>query len=354
MTLTKSPSISDLNERSREIFRMIVDAYVDTGEPVASRTLARRLGAHLSPATIRNVMADLQDLGLLYSPHTSAGRLPTEIGLRLFVDGLLEIGGLTEAERRDIEVRCAATGVNLTQALEQASEALSGLSRHAGLVMAPKAEATLSHIEFVNVGNGRALVVLVNEHGTVENRVIDLPPGLPSSALMHASNYLQARLLGRTLGDARAEIIQELEDHKAALDELSSAVVEKGLAVWAGGGGGHLIVRGQARLLDDVTGLADLDRIRGLFDALETKENLLRLVDAAEQGPGVQIFIGAQNDLFSHSGWSMVIAPYKNEREQVVGAIGVIGPTRLNYARIIPMVDYTAKVIGRMLGTPRG
>ena len=354
MPVTKSPSISDLNERSREIFRMIVEAYVDTGEPVASRTLARRLGAHLSPATIRNVMADLQDLGLLYSPHTSAGRLPTEAGLRLFVNGLLEIGGLTEAERRDIEARCAATGLNLPQALEQASEALAGLSRHAGLVMAPKAEATLSHIEFVSVGNGRALVILVDSHGAVENRVIELPMGLPPSALVQASNYLQSRLVGRSIGEARSDILRELDEHRAALDELSRGVVESGLAVWSGVGGGHLIVRGQARLLDDVTALEDLERIRALFDALETKQNLLRLVEAAEQGEGVQIFIGAQNDLFSHSGWSMVIAPYKDDREQVIGAIGVIGPTRLNYARIIPMVDYTAKVIGRMLGTPRG
>jgi heat-inducible transcriptional repressor len=354
MMLTKSPSISDLNERSREIFRLIVDAYVDTGEPVASRTLARRLGTHLSPATIRNVMADLQDLGLLYSPHTSAGRLPTEAGLRLFVDGLLEIGGLSESEQRDIEARCAALGRNPSQALEQASEALAGLSRHAGLVIAPKTEATLSHIEFVNIGNGRALVVLVDSHGAVENRVVDLPLGLPPSALTQASNYLQARLIGRTLGETRSTILQELEEHRAALDELSRRVVESGLAVWSGDGGGRLIVRGQARLLDDVTAIGDLERIRGLFDALETKETLLRLVESAEQGEGVQIFIGAQNDLFRHSGWSMVIAPYKDERQQVVGAIGVIGPTRLNYARIIPMVDYTAKVIGRMLGHTRG
>ena len=351
MAVTKSPSISDLNERSREIFRMIVDSYVDTGEPVGSRTLARKLGAHLSPATIRNVMADLQDLGLLYSPHTSAGRLPTEAGLRLFVNGLLEIGGLTEDERRDIEARCAASGRSLNQALEQASVALAGLSRYAGLVVAPKTETALSHIEFVNMGGGRALVIMVDRHGSVENRVIELPPGLPASALTQASNYLQARLIGRTLGEARLDIRRELEEHRATLDTLTQSVVESGLAVWSGDGGGTLIVRGQARLLDDVTAVEDLERIRALFDALETKQNLLRLVEAAEQGEGVQIFIGAENEMFSHAGWSMVIAPYRDENEQVIGAIGVIGPTRLNYARIIPMVDYTAKVIGRMLGT---
>ncbi len=330
---------------------MVVDAYVDTGEPVGSRTIAKRLGTTLSAATIRNVMADLQDLGLLYAPHTSAGRLPTDAGLRLFVDGLLEVGSLTESERTDIETRCATTGRSFAQTLEQASTLLAGLSRHAGLVVAPKVGNQLSHIEFVSIGAGRALVILVDRSGNVENRVIDLPPGLPLSSLVQASNYLQARLVGRTLTEARADISSELDEHRAALDELTCTVVERGLAVWGGDGQhGTLIIRGQAQLLDDVTAIEDLERIRALFDALETKESLLRLMDAAEQGQGVQIFIGAQNDLFNHAGWSMILSPYSDEQRQVVGAIGVIGPTRLNYARIVPVVDYTAKVVGRLLG----
>jgi len=350
MPLTTTPSLVDLNERSREIFRLIVDAYVETGEPVGSRTLSRRLG-NLSPATIRNVMADLQDSGLLYSPHTSAGRLPTDAGLRLFVNGLLEVGGLTEGERRDIEARCAGSGRTLTQALELAGEALAGLSSHAGLVVAPKTASPLSHIEFVNLGGNRALVILVDRAGHVENRVIELPPGVTVSSLVQAGNYLQARLVGRTLVEARDEISQELGEHRAALDDLTRKVVEGGLAVWAGDSeAGTLIVKGHARLLDDVNAIEDLERIRGLFNALETKESLLRLVQAAEDGQGVQIYIGSENALFGHAGWSMVLAPYGNSDERVVGAIGVIGPTRLNYARIIPMVDYTAKVIGRLLG----
>jgi heat-inducible transcriptional repressor len=343
--------ISELNQRSRDIFRTIVDAYVETGEPIGSRTISRRLGISLSPATIRNVMADLEDLGLLYSPHTSAGRLPTEAGLRLFVHGLLEVGALSEQERENINVKCATSNRSLPEVLAEASSMLSGLSSCAGLVLAPKTDRTLKHIEFVNLGPGRALVVLVTEDGLVENRVLEVPLGMPASTLQTASNFLNAKLIGRTLDEARNAVTREMDEQKTQLDELSSRVVEAGLATWAGSGStGHLIVRGQAKLLDDVTALSDLERIRALFEALETKEATLRLLDAANKAEGVQIFIGAENTLFSHAGCSLIIAPYQNSREQIVGAIGVIGPTRINYARIIPMVDYTAKVIGRLLG----
>jgi heat-inducible transcriptional repressor len=346
---TPSP-IYELNERSREIFRVIVDGYVATGEPVGSRTLSRRLGQNLSPATIRNVMADLEEAGLLYAPHTSAGRLPTEAGLRLFVHGLLEIGRLAEDERRSIESLCAARGKSLAQALEEATSALSGLSHCAGIVVVPKQERPLKHLEFVHLGPGRALVVLVTEDGLVENRVIELPLGLPPAALVSAGNYLNARLIGRTIEEAKAEIEEEIASNKARLDELTSKLVATGLASWAGGEGSALIVRGQANLLEDVTALTDLERLRTLFEMLETRETMLRLLDASKQGEGVQIFIGAESHLFGITGCSVVIAPYHNSREQIVGAIGVIGPTRLNYARIIPMVDYTAKVIGRLIG----
>jgi len=346
---TPSP-IYELNERSREIFRVIVDGYVATGEPVGSRTLSRRLGQNLSPATIRNVMADLEEAGLLYAPHTSAGRLPTEAGLRLFVHGLLEIGRLAEDEQRSIESLCAARGKSLSQALEEATSALSGLSHCAGIVVVPKQERPLKHLEFVHLGPGRALVVLVTEDGLVENRVIELPLGLPPAALIAASNYLNARLIGRTIEEAQTEIVDEIASNKAQLDELTSKLVATGLASWAGGEGSALIVRGQANLLEDVTALTDLERLRALFEMLETRETMLRLLDASKQGEGVQIFIGAESHLFGITGCSVVIAPYHNSREQIVGAIGVIGPTRLNYARIIPMVDYTAKVIGRLIG----
>jgi heat-inducible transcriptional repressor len=344
------PGLGGLNERSREILRHIVDAYMETGEPVGSRTISRRLGMALSPATIRNVMSDLEEFGLLYAPHTSAGRLPTEQGLRLFVDGLLEVGGLSKEERASIEGKCSAAGRSVAEVLEEATTMLSGLSHCAGLVVAPKTERALKHLEFVHLGPGRALVVTVTEDGLVENRIIDVPMGLPPASLVEATNYLAARLLGRTLAEARSEVLADLDEHRAELDELASKVVEAGLATWAGGNkGGALIVRGQAHLLDEVTALSDLERIRGLFAALETKEAMVRLLDAADQAQGVQIFIGAENELFGLAGCSMVIAPYRNSREKIVGAVGVIGPTRINYARIIPMVDYTAQVIGRIL-----
>jgi heat-inducible transcriptional repressor len=343
--------ISELSERSREVFRMIVDGFVATGEPVGSRTLSRRLTQNLSPATIRNVMADLEDAGLLYSPHTSAGRLPTEAGLRLFVHGLLEVGRLAEDERRNIESLCAARGKSLAQALEEATTALSGLSHCAGVVVVPKQDRALKHLEFVHLGPGRALVVLVTEDGLVENRIIEVPLGLPPASLVAASNYLNSRLVGNTLEEAQQSVRQEIESNQAQLDELTTRLVETGLASWAGGDrGSALIVRGQANLLEDVTALADLERLRRLFEALETRETMLRLLEASKLGEGVQIYIGAENPLFVGAGCSMVIAPYQNSREQIVGAIGVIGPTRINYARIIPMVDYTAKVIGRLIG----
>ena len=345
--------ITELNERSREIFRHIVEAYVETGEPIGSRTLSRRLSATLSPATVRNVMADLEDAGLLAAPHTSAGRIPTEAGLRLFVNGLLEIGSLSTEERASIDSQCAATGRSVAQALEEATSALSGLSRCAGLVVAPKLDRSLKHIEFVPLGPGRALVVMVTEDGMVENRVIDVPLGMPPANLTSAGNYLNARLAGRKLEEARSLIERELEAHRAQLDALTSRVVEAGLAVWAGSENGrdsHLIVRGQANLLGDVTAIEDLERIRALFQALEAREAMVKLLDAANDADGVQIFIGAESNLFSVAGCSVIIAPYTDKREQIVGAIGVIGPTRINYARIIPLVDYTAKMIGRLIG----
>jgi len=343
--------ITELNERSREIFRQIVDSYMETGEPVGSRTIAQRLSVALSPATVRNVMADLEDAGLLFSPHTSAGRLPTEAGLKLFVDGLLEVGSLTEAERRDIEVRCAGAGRSVPALLEEVSTTISGLTGCAGLVLAPKTSSPLKHIEFVPLSPGRALVVLVSENGLVENRVIETAPTLPPSALVEATNYLSARLVGRTLDEAREEIQIELEAHRAELDSLTTRVVEEGLATRSGSDSeARLIVRGRAHLLEDVTAVADLERIRNLFEALETKETMLKMVSLADAADGVQIYIGSENQLFSLAGCSMIVGSYQNTQNRVVGAIGVIGPTRMNYARIIPMVDFTAKLIGRLIG----
>jgi len=343
--------ITNLNNRSREVFKQIVDAYLETGGPIGSRNLTKRLNVDISAATVRNVMADLEEAGLLSAPHISAGRLPTEAGLRLFVDGLLEVGNLTEAERRNIDEQCAGTSKSLDSMLEEVTTTLSGLSQCASLVVAPKADSPLKHIEFVNLSPGRSLVIMVSENGIVENRIINTPPTLPASALVEATNYLSARLVGRTVEEASGEIIAELEAHRSMLDQLTSKVVESGLATWAGDSpGGSLIVRGQSHLLDDVSAVADLEAIRSLFTTLETKEEMVKLLTMTDDAEGVQIFIGADNDLFDMTGCSMIVSPYHNSSEKIVGAIGVIGPTRMNYAKIIPMVDYTAKLIGRVLG----
>jgi heat-inducible transcriptional repressor len=296
-------------------------------------------------------MADLTEAGLLFAPHTSAGRLPTEQGLRLFVDGLLQFGELGEEERETIAAALAASGRSLEDTLAEASSLLSGLSSAAGLVLAPKSDGAVRHIEFVPLGSGRALVILVNADGHVENRVIEIPPGVPPSALQQASNYLNARLVGRSLGDLRRVVAEEMAVDRTQLDALSAQVVEAGLATWTGEGrGGSLIVRGQARLLSDVTQIERLAAIQALFERLETQETMLRLLDLAEQSEGVRIFIGAESGLFGTTGVSMVVAPARGEAGRIVGAIGVIGPTRINYGRIIPVVDYTARVIGRLLG----
>ncbi len=330
-----------------------MEAFLATGEPVGSRTLSQLLPVALSPASIRNVMADLEGMGLLYAPHTSAGRVPTERGLRLFVDGLLEIGELAPAERAAIEARITGTDRRLEDVLTQATTLLSGLSRCAGLVVAAKQDCVLKHVDFLSVAPGKALVVMVSEDGQVENRLIDTPLGLPASALSEAANYLNARLRGRTLDAARVSVLAELESERAELDVLTAKIVAEGLATLAGPADADekvLIVRGTSHLLETMEAQSDLDRIRTLFDDIERKNDLIRLLELAKEGDGVRIFIGSENRLFSLSGSSIIAAPYANAQGKVVGVIGVLGPTRLNYARIIPMVDHTAKVIGRLLG----
>ena len=348
--LFESPGIATLDERARDIFRRVVETYIQTGEPVGSRTVSRG-GVHLSPASIRNTMQDLTELGLLAAPHTSAGRLPTHAGLRLFVDGLLEIGDLGEDERREIETRLTGRGRSFEEALEEASSMLSGLAGGAGLVTAPAREYGVKHVEFVALGPDQALVVIVFEDGAVENRLMRTPPGLTPSALQEASNFLNARLRGRTLVQAKSEIGRELTEARQALNASAARLVEDGMAAWTGDGAPDraLIVRGRANLLQDASAREDLERVRMLFDDLEQKERLIGLLDDVREAEGVRIYIGAETRLFSLSGSAVIAAPYMSGRQRVVGAIGVIGPARLNYARIIPLVDYTARVLGRML-----
>jgi heat-inducible transcriptional repressor len=343
--------LEELDKRSREVFRHIVDAYVETGEPIGSKNLSGRLGMSLSPATIRHVMADLEQAGLLYAPHTSAGRLPTEAGLRHFVHGILELGDITPQEQKEIEKHCKTTGKSLPTLLEDATQALCGLSRCAGIVLAPKSEAILKHVEFVALNPGRTLVVLITEDGLVENRIIETPIGLPPSSLTEAGNYLNNRLAGRTLKEAKALILGELDDNKTQLDLLTTKVVEEGLAIWGGQGtAASLIVRGQSNLLQDVRHMEEFNKIRTLFEALDTQKEIVELLDKAIAADGVQIFIGSDSSLFKLSGCSLIISPYSTDNGRIIGAIGVIGPARLNYSRVIPMVDYTAKLIKKTIG----
>ena len=339
-----------LNPRSLEILRHIVDAYVQTGDPIGSLTLAERLGNTLSSATIRNVMSRLEDLGLLYSPHTSAGRLPTEEGLRFFVQGILEQADLSDADRHMIEEKCHEKNLSLTELLGEVTHVLSGLSHSAGLVIIPKEEKTLKHIEFVAIDGQCGLAIIVTSDGDVQNRLIDLPPGISQSTLAEASNYLNARLVGQTLNDAKRRVSSELESHQARLDHLTKEVVESGLAIWSGSGkSASLIVNGQSNLLQSVHHIEELNSIKDIFRLLEKKENLVNLLDASLKGDGVQIFIGAENDLFRYVGCSLVLSPYENKLGNVVGAVGVIGSTRINYGRVIPMVNYTSKILSRLI-----
>jgi heat-inducible transcriptional repressor len=355
-TRPETRAIADLNDRSREIFRQIVESYLATGEPVGSRNLSRILPMTLSPASVRNVMADLEAAGLIFAPHTSAGRLPTEVGLRFFVDAMLEIGDVSAEERARIEaqMRAAAFGHTFETALAEASMLLSGVSRGAGVVVTTKSNARLKHIEFVRLDPTRALVVLVSEDGSVENRLLDLPAGLPAGALVEAGNYLNARIQGKTLADLKSDIEARRAQMERELDTLTAKLVEAGLATTAGPAESRqLIVRGQANLLEDLKAAEDLERIRLLFADLETQTDVIDLLARAEGADGVRIFIGSENKLFSLSGSSLVAAPFRDGSQKIVGVLGVIGPTRLNYARIVPMVDYTAKVISRLLAPGR-
>jgi heat-inducible transcriptional repressor len=340
--------LAEMNDRAQDIFRLIVDSYLTTGEPVGSRTLSRLMGTALSPASIRNVMADLEDLGLLYAPHTSAGRMPTESGLRLYVDALMEFNNLEESDRRRIEdLSNRASGID--NLLAEAGKLVAGLSSCAAIVATPKRDRAVRQIQFVPLGEGRTIAVLVFADGSVENRMITLPADLPPASLIAATNYLNARLSGHTIAQARASILEEIKNHRGELDALSAHVVEQGLAI-ADRDTGQLFVRGAAKLLEDVKAIEDLESIQKLIDLLDQQETMARLLEAAESGQGVRIYIGSENRLFRHAGLSMVVAPARGRDQQVVGAVGVIGPTRLNYGRVVPIVDYTSQVIARLIG----
>ena len=345
-----APTITELNDRARDIFRTIVESYLASGSPMGSRTLSKLGALGLSPASIRNVMQDLEELGLLASPHVSAGRIPTDIGLRLFVDGMMQTSAPSVEDRATIEGQMRRDGDSIEEIMTRTTAALSGLSACAAVVMAPKRELILRQLSFVPMGPNRALAVLVGDDGTVENRAIDLPPGLPATVLIQATNYINARLAGLTLAQAGFRLAEELAADRAALDEAAQGVVARGLAIWSSDGLSRpvLIVRGSSHLLDDHAA-ADIERVRLLLADLDGKEDLARVLDLARDGTGMKIFIGSENKLFSLSGSSVIAAPYRASGDRIVGVVGVIGPTRLNYARVVPMVDYTAQALSRLI-----
>ena len=342
-------SIGEMSDRARDVFRMVVEAYLDSGHPVGSRTISRISGLNLSPASIRNVMQDLEETGLLAAPHTSAGRVPTETGLRLFVDAIMQVAEPRAEDRAAIEALIDRSGP-IEEAISNATAALSGLSACAGIVLVPKAEPLLRQLAFVPLAAGQAVAVLVGSDGSVENRVVDLPAGVTPSMLTEVGNYVTARLSGLTLSDAQARLDKEISAGRAALDQAAQELVARGLAVWSEDGSRRpvLIVRGQANLIDEVAA-EDLERVRQLLDELEGKEEIARLLDRARAGDAMKIFIGSENELFALSGSSVIAAPYRGRDGKVVGVVGVIGPTRLNYARVVPMVDFTAKALSRLL-----
>ncbi len=345
-----TPPITELTTRARDIFRLVVEGYLATGTPVGSKMLAGPGGVSLSSASIRSVLADLEGQGLLAAPHTSAGRLPTEAGLRLFVDGIMQVAEPTVEERLAIESRISTPGP-IEAALEATSALLSSLTSGAGVVMVPRREPRLTHLQLVPLGPGRALAVLVGEDGGVENRIVELPMGLPPGALEEASNYISAHLIGRTLAEAALTMRADISSGKSALDAASRDLVERGLAVWSEDAMARpvLIVRGQANLLDEAA-LTDLERVRSLLDDLENKQSVADLLDTAREAQATRIFIGSENRLFALSGSSVIASPYRDREGKVVGVVGVIGPTRLNYARVVPMVDFTAQSLGKLIG----
>ena len=343
--------LTEMNDRSREVFQRVVEGYLQSGEPVGSRTLTRSLNENLSAATVRNVMQDLEYLGLLDSPHVSSGRIPTQMGLRMFVDGLLEVDGLAITDREKLDGTINENPKDISATLDKIGSALSGITQGASLVLSPKQESEIEHVEFVSLAHDRALVVLVFSNGHVENRLFQPPLGQTPSSLKEAANFLNSIMQGRTLSQAKEIIQKEISIRRQELDSLAAELVENGIVFWEAKGDRQerLIVRGRANLLENEAEEEELERIRLLFNDLERKQDIAEFLDLTEQSDGVRIFIGSENKLFSLSGSSLVVSPYMNSDKKVIGAVGVIGPTRLNYGRIVPIVDYTAQLVGKLI-----
>jgi len=342
--MTIHHDFSDLDERARNVFQYVVESFMNDGNPVGSRTLSRHDNIDFSAATIRNVMSDLEEIGLLQAPHTSAGRLPTDLGLRYFVDGILEIGSLSDLERAALEQECNDKNTSIETVFEKASSALSGLSQSAGLVVAPKqSDKPIRHIEFISLSPKKSLVVTVSGDGSVENRIIDLLPGITNDMLRQAGSFLSEKLYGRTISDMNALITEEIEARKSEMGDLMASVIKSGLATQLDNG--KLIVRGTSQLIKDPKAQREVEQLKSLIEKLESQETISKLLDEASDAEGVKIYIGSENSIFEGSGHSLILQPYRNANQSLVGAIGVIGPTHLNYAKIIPSVNYMAELL---------
>jgi len=340
----------ELSDRSKQIFKSVVETYLETGSPSGSETILKKGGVNLSSSSIRLILANLQKEGLLFAQHTSAGRLPTDKGIRFFVDGLLEFGRLTQDERDNIKQQCLAKGTSFQEVLDEASKVISGLSSHTCIVVAPKNQNSIKHIEFIRLNSSQVMSIIASANGQIENRIIDDGGVYTDNILREISNYLNAKYLNKSIGEIKRNIQLEINNSKGRLEVLSQNLVQKGiLEIAPNSENPYIFLHGQSNLLEDEIISKDLDQIRKLFDEIENKTNFLEILENTNSAKGVQIFIGSQNFLFKHSGLSMIMAPYKDKDQKIIGAIGVMGPTRLNYAKIVPLVDYTSKIIGKVL-----
>ena len=340
----------ELSHRSKQIFKSVVETYLETGSPSGSETILKKGLIDLSSSSIRSILAELQKEGFLYAPHTSSGRLPTDKGMRLFVDGLLEFGRLSKNEQENIKQQCVSKGASFQDVLEEASKLISGLSNHAGIVVAPKFQNKIKHIEFIRLNNSQVMSIIASINGQIENRIINEKGLYSDNTLKEISNYLNSKYTNKNIDEIKKNIKDDIKNSKGRLEVLSKNLVKKGiLELEPNTENPYIFLHGQSSLLGDEIISKDLDQIRKLFDEIENKNTFVNILENTNAAKGVQIFIGSQNFLFKHSGLSMVMAPYKNKAQEIIGAIGVVGPTRLNYSRIVPLVDYTSKIIGKVL-----
>ena len=341
----------DLDDKKKIVLNQIIDSYLIDGAPVGSKTLSNKSEEMASSSSLRNIMSQLEVMGLIYSPHVSSGRLPTEKGLRLYVDNLLAFQTIyNENDNLFLKDLNNAGQRGPKELLSEASASLSGMSSHAGIVVVPKTEKDLKHIEFVRLSKEKALVVLIDSIGSVENRIITIDEGTPDMTFEMAGNYLNSKINGQNIDELRTKINLDIKKRKNEIDSLAAGLISKGLAIWANDhSDSSLIIHGHDKLLDDVQAIEDLEKIKSLFSTLGNQELSIQLLEDIASASGVKIFIGSENRLFEGTGCSLIIAPIQTYEQKVFGALGVIGPKRMNYSKIISMVDYTSQIVSKLL-----